>query len=67
MSAGYQIMPYTISYPELEEVIKPHFFSIRETPEPLELHYCGHMVKRFASKQSLIDYLNIKLKGRMAA
>lgn len=67
MSAGYELIPYTISYPELEEVITLHRLSIRETPEPLELHWHGLFVKRFTSKQALIDYLNTKLKGRMAA
>lgn len=67
MSAGYELIPYTISYPELEKVITPHHLSIRETPEPLELHWRGLFVKRFTSKQALIDYINLKLKGRMAA
>ena len=59
------MIPRTIDYKILEEIIKPHEFTIRETPEPLELHYLGEIVRRFPSKTSLVDYLNMKIYGVM--
>lgn len=67
MSLGYKIIAPTIDYNELEQIISPHHFSIRVTPEPLELHWRGIEVRRFPNKRALVDYLNRKIHGRIAA
>jgi hypothetical protein len=61
------MIPYSLDYNTIEEIIKPHHLSIRHTAEPLHLHWHGMSVKKFADKRALVTYLNDKLRGKIAA
>lgn len=50
------------SYTRIEEMIKPYWFSIRETPDPLHRHKYGLPLVQFTSKRNLVSYLNMKIE-----
>lgn len=52
----------SMSYDEIQTVVAPHWFSVRETPEPLHLHRYGLPLQKFTTKMDLCNYLNMRLK-----
>lgn len=50
------------SYDQIEEIIEPYYFSIRESVDPLHLHKYTMLLHKFTAKRELVDYLNMEIE-----
>lgn len=50
------------SYDQIQKIIEPYYFSIRESVDPLHLHKYTMLLQKFTAKHELVDYLNMKIE-----
>ena len=51
------------SYSQIEEIIKPYHYSVRESVDPLHLHKYGLPLRKFTAKRDLVSFLNMRLQA----